>query len=247
MEEKDGRLFLPLSSSPEIFDDTRRSYLQPNSNFDLALIRYLFGTLAGYAEILGESAEQYELILSKLDGIAVDGDGVVMLDRTQRLNETHRHFSHLMCMYPLHLINYDTDEHRQIYEQTISDLERLGTGLWTGFSFAMSAQIYAMAKHGNAAYERLRQFCVGFVGENGFHLNGDFRHYGYTQFHYRPFTLEGLFGFCDALHEMLLQDHNGSIELFPAIPEEWRNRTVSFEKLRSRGGLTVSAKAVIRR
>ena len=243
MEEKDGRLFLPLSSSPEIFDDTRRSYLQPNSNFDLALIRYLFGTLAGYAEILGESAEQYELILSKLDGIAVDGDGVVMLDRTQRLNETHRHFSHLMCMYPLHLINYDTDEHRQIYEQTISDLERLGTGLWTGFSFAMSAQIYAMAKHGNAAYERLRQFCVGFVGENGFHLNGDFRHYGYTQFHYRPFTLEGLFGFCDALHEMLLQDHTGSIELFPAIPEEWRNRTVSFEKLRSRGGLTVSAKA----
>lgn len=93
------------------------------------------------------------------------------------------------------------------------------------------------------AYERLRQFCVGFVGENGFHLNGDFRHYGYTQFHYRPFTLEGLFGFCDALHEMLLQDHNGSIELFPAIPEEWRNRTVSFEKLRSRGGLTVSAKS----
>ena len=243
MEEKDGWLFLPLSSSPEIFDDTRRSYLQPNSNFDLALIRYLFGTLAGYAEILGESAEQYELILSKLDGIAVDGDGVVMLDRTQRLNETHRHFSHLMCMYPLHLINYDTDEHRQIYEQTISDLERLGTGLWTGFSFAMSAQIYAMAKHGNAAYERLRQFCVGFVGENGFHLNGDFRHYGYTQFHYRPFTLEGLFGFCDARHEMLLQDHNGCIELFPAIPEEWRNRTVSFDKLRSRGGLTVSAKA----
>lgn len=243
MEEKDGRLFLPLSSSPEIFDDTRRSYLQPNSNFDLALIRYLFGTLSGYAEILGESAEQYELILSKLDGIAVDGDGVVMLDRTQRLNETHRHFSHLMCMYPLHLINYDTDEHRQIYEQTISDLERLGTGLWTGFSFAMSAQIYAMAKHGNAAYERLRQFCVGFVDENGFHLNGDFRHYGYTQFHYRPFTLEGLFGFCDALHEMLLQDHTGSIELFPAIPEEWRKRTVSFEKLRSRGGMTVSAKA----
>lgn len=243
MEEKDGRLFLPLSSSPEIFDDIRRSYLQPNSNFDLALIRYLFGTLTGYAEILGESAEQYELILSKLDGIAVDGDGVVMLDRTQRLNETHRHFSHLMCMYPLHLINYDTDEHRQIYEQTISDLERLGTGLWTGFSFAMSAQIYAMAKHGNAAYERLRQFCVGFVGENGFHLNGDFRHYGYTQFHYRLFTLEGLFGFCDALHEMLLQDHNGCIELFPAIPEKWRNRTVSFEKLRSRGGLTVSAKA----
>ena len=33
-----------------------------------------------------------------------------MLDSTQKLEETHRHFSHLMCLYPLHLINYDTDE-----------------------------------------------------------------------------------------------------------------------------------------
>lgn len=242
LQEKDGKLFLPLSSSPEIFDDTRKAYLQPNSNFDLALLRYLFITLIGYAKLLGDSSEQYEAALSKLDDIAIDENGVVMLDKTQKLNETHRHFSHLMCMYPLHLINYDTEEHRWIYGQTISDLERLGTGLWTGFSFAMSAQLYGMAKSGNAAYERLRQLCVGFVGENGFHLNGDFRNYGYSQFHYRPFTLEALYGFCDALHEMLLQDHTGEIELFPAIPEEWKSHTVAFEHLRSRGGLTLSAK-----
>ena len=241
LKEEQGKLYLPLSSSPEIFDATRKAYLQPNSNFDLALMRYLYKTLAGYAKKLGESAEKYEKILSKLDEIAIDESGVVMLDRTQKLPETHRHFSHLMCLYPLHLINYDTEEHKRIYERTISELEKLGTGLWVGFSFAMSAQIYAMAKNGNGAYERLREFCHGFVGENGFHLNGDYKNYGYTQFHYRPFTLEASFGFCDALHEMLLQDHTGKIELFAAIPEEWKKREISFKNLRSRGGLLISA------
>ena len=240
-QEKNGKYYLPVSTSPEIFDNTRKSYLEPNSNFDLALIIYLFRTLKGYAETLGENAEKYEKILKKLDDIAIDDSGVVMLDKTQYLPETHRHFSHLMCLYPLHLINYDTERHKEIYENTILNLEMLGTGLWVGFSFAMSAQIYAMAKKGNAAAERLGQFCKGFVAENGFHLNGDYKHYGYTRFHYRPFTLESLFGFCDALHEMLLQDHQGCIELFPAIPDEWRSRGVAFKNLRSRGGLLISA------
>lgn len=242
--EKNGRLYLPLSSSPEIFDDAKKAYLEPNSNFDLALLRYLFGTLKKYAETLGENADEYAGISDKLDDIAIDEDGVVMLDRTRRLPETHRHFSHVMCLYPLHLINYDTDEHKRIYENTILHLETLGTGQWVGFSFAMSAALYAMAKKGNAAGERLTQFCRGFVGENGFHLNGDYKHYGYTRFHYRPFTLESLFGFCDALQEMLMQDHEGGIELFPAVPDEWKNRTVEFKSLRSRGGMLVSAKLI---
>ena len=241
LKEKNGRLYLPVSSSPEIFDNERKAYLAPNSNFDLALLIYLFKTLKGYAERLGESAEEYEEILGKLDNLAIDDTGVVMLDKTQYLPESHRHFSHVMCLYPLHLINYDTDEHKKIYENTIKNLEILGTGYWVGFSFAMSAQIYAMAKNGNAAAERLGQFCKGFVAENGFHLNGDFKHYGYTQWHYRPFTLESLYGFADALHEMLLQDHRGFIELFPAIPDEWKTKTVTFGNLRSRGGLLISA------
>lgn len=241
LTEKNGKLYLPVSSSPEIFDNARKAYLEPNSNFDLSLLIYLFKTLKHYAEKLGENAEEYEEILGKLDDLAIDDSGVVMLDKTRYLPESHRHFSHVMCLYPLHLINYDTDEHKKIYENTIKNLEILGTGYWVGFSFPMSAQIYAMAKNGNAAAERLGQFCKGFVAENGFHLNGDFKHYGYTQWHYRPFTLESLFGFADALHEMLLQDHQGFIELFPAIPDEWKRGTVEFKNLRSRGGLLVSA------
>ena len=241
LEEKDGKLYLPLSSSPEIFDDTPQAYLKPNSNFDLALLRWLYKTLDGYARRLGETETDYAEILSKLDEFAIkDGVGL-LLDRETQLLESHRHFSHLMCLYPLHLINYDSAENQCVYEASLLELERLGMGMWVGFSYAMCAQIYAMAYKGNAAYEKLRQFCHGFVADNGFHLNGDFKNYGYSTFHYRPFTLESSFGFCDALQEMLLQEHQGYVHLFPAIPKEWDSREISFKKLRSYGGVLISA------
>lgn len=57
LEEKNGKLYLPLSTSPEIYDDTPEAYLIPNSNFDLALIRYLFVRLQEYSEILNKEKQ----------------------------------------------------------------------------------------------------------------------------------------------------------------------------------------------
>lgn len=240
LQEKDGKLYLPLSTSPEIFDATKDAYLKPNSNFDLALMRYLFGRLIDYCGILGKDPSSYEKVLSQLDMIGIV-DGYIGLNREMRLPQSHRHFSHLMCLYPLHLINYDTAENKALYHNALEEIEMLGMGMWVGFSYAMCAQIYAMAYEGNAAYEKLRQFADGFVADNGFHLNGDFQKKGYSTFHYRPFTLESLFGFCDALQEMLLQEHQGYLHAFPAIPKAWESRLLCFEKLRSYSGVLVSA------
>lgn len=243
LEERNGKLYLPLSSSPEIHDASRQAYLTPNSNFDLALMIYLYKTLQGYATHLGDdkAAKEYAAILEKFDDIAVFNGKVIALSPDETLQESHRHFSHLMCLYPLHLINYDTPEHKRLYECTLYELERWGMGMWVGFSYGMCAQIYAMAEKGNSAYEKLRQFAYAFVADNGFHLNGDFKEYGFTTFHYRPFTLESSFGWCDALHEMLFQDHQGYVHLFPAIPLEWKDKKISFKKLRSIGGVLLSA------
>ncbi len=248
-EEKDGKLYLPLSTSPEIHDNFRESYLEPNSNFDLALLIYLFKTLKEYSEKLGLDSTLYSETLGKLDGIATlkmidvayDEIEFISLDRREALNESHRHFSHLMCLYPLHLINYDTEEHKKLYKDTLYTLEMNGTGLWVGFSFGMMAQIYAMMYIGNSAHAKLSDFVHGFVADNGFHLNGDYHNYGYCIWHYRPFTLEALYCFSDALHEMLLQDHQEATELFPAIPDAWKGRKIGFKTLRSRGGVLISA------
>ena len=74
LKERDGKLYLPLSSSPEIFDNEPKAYLTPNSNFDLSLLIYLYKTLVKYAGILGESTDEYKEILSKFDDIAIDED-----------------------------------------------------------------------------------------------------------------------------------------------------------------------------
>ncbi|MCQ2449191.1 MAG: hypothetical protein MJ132_03240 [Clostridia bacterium] len=240
LTEKNDKLYLPLSTSPEIHDDTVKAYLTPNSNFDLSLLRYLYSRLIAYCKILGYDAAEYDAVLSKLDDIAVI-DGVVALSPDEQLTESHRHFSHLMALYPLHLINYDTPQNRALYQRSMQHLENLGTSEWVGFSFAMAAQIYAMAEDGNKAYENLFKFCDGFVGENGFHLNGDFKNKGYSSYHYRPFTLEALFGYCDALQEMLFQQHRGYLHFFPSLPEKWQNNRISFEKFRGYNGLTVGA------
>lgn len=239
LEEKDGRLYLPLSAAPEVFDNTREAYMTPNTNYDLALLTYLFKTLEGYAERLGIDGAPYTELLSKLDPLAISPSGVLMLDRERLLGESHRHFSHLMSLYPLHLINYDTDEHKRIYRNSLIQLDTLGTGNWTGFSFAWAAQLFAMAENGNAAYEKLRAFALAFVADNGFHLNGDFKNYGFSRYKYRPFTLESLYAFCDAVQEMLMQCHRGYIHLFAALPTDWKE--CAFRHLRSYGGTLVSA------
>lgn len=45
----------------------------------------------------------------------------------------------------------------------------------------------------------------------------------------------------DALQEMLLQTRRGRIDLFPAIPEAWRGKKISFQGFRGEKGLLISA------
>jgi alpha-L-fucosidase 2 len=86
----------------------------------------------------------------------------------------------------------------------------------------------------------LKIFASNFCSPNSFHLNGDQRGGQYSSFTYRPFTLEGNFAFAQGVHEMLLQSYQGYIEIFPAVPQAWKN--VSFHHLRTEGAFLVSAK-----
>jgi alpha-L-fucosidase 2 len=85
----------------------------------------------------------------------------------------------------------------------------------------------------------LQIFSEAFCLRNGFHCNGDQSGKGYSNFRYRPFTLEGNFAAAAGLQEMLLQSYSGTVRVFPAIPASWRN--VSFRTLRAEGAFLISA------
>ena len=217
--------------------------MTPNSNYDLALLKYLYQTLAEFSEILqnGEK-EHWEKIMRKLPPFSINEKSVLMISPDESLEESHRHLSNAMAICPLYLYRYENESDRRIIDAVIEDYERLGTGMWVGFSFAWMSHLYAIQKNGEGAYEQLRIFWESFCSVNGFHLNGDYKKRGYTTFHYRPFTLEANMYAADALQEMLFQMRDGVIELFPAIPESWKKNEISFENFRGEKGLLISAK-----
>lgn len=241
LEEKNGLYYLPVSSSPEIHDDEKESWLTPNSNYDLALLYYLFQKLIEFSIILEKQQEEYwRGFLNKLPKLAVNEKKVLMLSPDESLQESHRHLSNAMAISPLKLMRYEDE--KDVIDATILDYEYLGTGMWTGFSFTWMSHLYAIQKNGEGAYEKLRIFWESFCAPNGFHLNGDYKKRGYTTFHYRPFTLEANMHAADALQEMLFQMEHGVVELFPAIPDKWKEKEISFENLRGEKGILVSAR-----
>ena len=240
---EDGKYYLPVSSSPEIHDDEAKAWVTPNSNYDLALLRYLYQRLTDYAKELGLEKERlrWKEILERLPELAVDEKGVLLIAPDEALRESHRHLSNAMAICPLCLIGYETPEERRIVDAVIADYERLGTGMWVGFSFCWMSHLYAVQGNGEGAWGQLRIFWESFCSVNGFHLNGDYKNRGYSLFHYRPFTLEANMYAADALQEMLLQTQEGRIRLFSAVPQEWKNNELAFTGFRAVGGIIVSA------
>ncbi len=244
---KNGRLKLPLSASPEVHDNTLKAWMKPNTNYDLALLRWLFGALAEMARELADtpSAKRWRGVLEKLDDFAIVQKGPVtgalMLSPDEALTESHRHFSHLMPIHPLGLIHVEgSDQDRGIIRASLAQIDCLGTGYWCGYSFSWMSCIAARAGQAERARMMLELYLRAFVSRNGFHLNGDFKNQGLSLFKYRPFTLEGNFAAGQAVHEMLLQIWGGVVRIFPAVSVEWRD--IEFDELRGEGALRVSAR-----
>ena len=243
VRDADGYRRLPLSSSPEIHDNRRDAWFTRTTNYDLALIRWLFGAAAELAAELGRKtdAARWQRILAEWPPLAHSPeDGRLLIAPGLALEESHRHFSHLMAIHPLGLIDPDGGETDvRTIRASIAELDRLGTDWWCGYSYAWLGSLAARARDGRKAAEALRVFADCFCLPNSFHANGDQSKSGKSRFTYRPFTLEGNFAFAAGLQEMLLQSHHGLIRVFPAVPDEWTE--VRFDRLRAEGAFLVSA------
>jgi alpha-L-fucosidase 2 len=232
----DGYLVLPLSSSPEIHDNSLSAWLMPNSNYDQMLMADLFESLAEMAHALGKSTEaaRWTQLRSRLAPFLVDPKtNSFMFAKAEPYTESHRHFSHLIGIYPLGRIR------GQAATDSIRLLDKVGTDWWCGYSFSWMAAMCARNGLTDLAGQYFDDYVDAFVLRNGFHANGDQKKRGFSKFTYRPVTLEGNFLAMEALHEMLLQSWNGVIRVFPAIRDSWRD--AKFDGLWTEGGYRVWA------
>jgi alpha-L-fucosidase 2 len=242
LQERDGKLFLPLSSSPEIHNNSLRAWLKPNSNYDLALIDWTFLTLEEMAEKLGErdEAARWRRLRGQLEEFHVDQDNLLCFARDEPFNQSHRHHSHTMAIHPLGTLHVEgSDRDRAVIRATVDRMHEKGTQAWVGYSFSWFACLLARVGQSERALDYLIDYERAFILRNGFHVNGDQIGAGLSGFRYRPFTLEGNFLGMEAVHEMLLQSWGGTVRVFPAVSQRWPD--VSFENLRAQGGFKVSA------
>lgn len=240
--DSSGYRRFPLSSSPEINDNSLHAWFRQMTNYDLALARFALGAAA---ELAGESgrndeAAHWEKIRNEFPDFDLDETGGLTFAPGHPYNRSHRHFSHAMAIHPLGLIDWSHGEKdRRIIRATLDNLDRYGPDYWCGYSYSWLGNLKARARDGVGAAEALRTFASCFCLKNTFHANGDQSRSGKSRFTYRPFTLEGNFAFAAGIQEMLIQSHTGTIRVFPAVPAAWKE--VAFDRLRTYGAFLVSA------
>lgn len=239
LKEENGAYTLPLSSSPEYNDNRVDAWFKHFTNYDLSLVRNFYEEGSDLSFAIGDyKMKAWSANSNKLPGFDTNETGLTIAPG-QNLDQSHRHHAHLMAIYPLCLLNSDSMSDRSIIINSLHQLSKKGTDQWCGYSFSWAACIYARAREADSAVKQLRIFATNFCSPNSFHLNGDQKGGQYSSFTYRPFTLEGNFAFAQGVHELLLQTRSDVIEIFPAVPVQWKN--VSFQSLRTEGAFLISA------
>jgi alpha-L-fucosidase 2 len=239
---EDGKWHVPWSPSPEWQNNEAAAWGQDDSG-NLALIRWLGGALLEAERVLGiESPESahWRDILANLAPFHEDATGL-MLMKDKPLDASHRHFSHLLAIYPLGVVTVeDTDRERDLIERSLGNIVYRGMGAWCGYSIAWMAAMSARTGRARRAHALLKLFADTATVENAYHANGDVGGKGIMHSGFVILTPEGGLAAAAAVLEMLIQSWRGVIRVFPAMPPQWAD--AGFDRLRAEGAFLVSAR-----
>ncbi len=226
VEENDGRLHLPPTHSPEY-------RTVADCTYDLDLLHWGLNRLVALAEERHQADAQFnEPLLSKwkeilhnLTPVHTDETGR-MIGRNTALTGGHRHWSHLLAVYPLRTLTPEASADRELIETSLKHWRGFGRS-FAGYSSTSAACMAAMLGNGNDALEYLNGL------KNYLRPNTMYSEAG------NPVMETPLHG-ATAMQEMVLQSWGGTLRIFPAVPDVWTD--VQFARFRGEGGFLVSAR-----
>ena len=128
------------------------------------------------ARLLGKDndAWYWKRSLSEWPDLTLDKDNGLMVARGFPYIFSHRHFSHLLAIFPLGQIDIlNGKKDKEIISSSLRTLEKAGTSEWCGYSYAWLGNLYARAGRGDDAATALKTFTICFCFPNSFHVNGD--------------------------------------------------------------------------
>lgn len=219
-KDEQGIYHLIKSHSPEFAD-------AEDAHYTLAGLQWGLQTLTKVNERLrlnDGDAVRWKEIASRLTLLPTDITGF-MIGKNVPLTSSHRHYSHLMALYPYRLLDMEQENDRALAVRSINHWHSMPSAL-AGYSYTGASAMFSLLGDGEKAARYLSDFLKRHAEPGGLYAEAG------------P-CFETPLAFATSLLEMLIQSDDGRIRIFPALPASWEN--ASFSKLAAEGAFEVDA------